>query len=409
MRGAVPLQTTEALPDMTPPFSRLLPVQGLLAVLVVLLPAASCAASTGDVTVTQAAWGRLPDGTPGHLFTLRNARGVTVKFTDYGGVITEIDTPDRNGRSGDIVLGFPTLGGYVVDSAKGGLFFGALIGRYANRLAGGRFALDGHDYQVPVTAPPNSLHGGTRGFDKHIWSVRTVPGGAGEASAELSLVSPDGDQGFPGRLSVHVTYTLTDTNELRLRYQAATDRDTVLNLTNHSYFNLGGNGSGTIEHEILRIAADRYTPTDSTSIPTGAVEPVAGTPLDFRTATMIGTRLRASFPQMVYARGYDQNWVIDGSAGQAPRLAAEIVDPGTGRTMQVLTTQPGLQVYTGNSLDGTYVGSAGTAYRQTDGIAFEAEHYPDSPNHPNFPSTELRPGQSFDQTTIYRFGVSSTR
>lgn len=383
--------------------------QSLVAILLLVPCSGSWAAPRNTVVLTQQEWGVLPDGGHGQLFTLRNAHGVTVRFTNYGGIITEIDTPDRTGAIGDIVLGFPSLNGYVVDSAKGGLFFGALIGRYANRLARGQFTLDGRSYQVPVTTPPNSLHGGSQGFDKRVWTVRPLEAKAGEASAELSLISPDGDQGFPGTLRVHVTYTLTDTDELRLQYRATTDRDTVLNLTNHSYFNLGGNGSGSIEHEVLRIAADRYTPTDSTSIPTGAIDPVANTPLDFRTPTVIGDRLRSSFPQMVYARGYDQNWVVDGVPGQVPRLAAEVSDPRSGRTMQVLTTQPGLQVYTGNSLDGTYVGSAGTAYRQTDGIAFEAQHYPDSPNHSDFPTTELKPGQTFEQTTIYRFGMSRAR
>ncbi|MGI4747435.1 MAG: aldose epimerase family protein [Janthinobacterium lividum] len=383
--------------------------QVFAAALLLLPSSVSWAASDNAVVLTQQEWGALPDGGPARLFTLRNAHGLTVKFTNYGGIITEIDTPDRTGTIGNIVLGFSSLNGYVVDSAKGGLFFGALVGRYANRLARGQFTLDGRSYQVPVTAPPNSLHGGTRGFDKQVWTVRPQEARTGEAGVELSLVSPDGDQGFPGTLRVHVTYTLTDTNELRLQYRATTDRDTVLNLTNHSYFNLGGNGSGTIEHEVLRIAADRYTPTDSTSIPTGAIDPVVNTPLDFRKPTVIGDRLRSSFPQMVYARGYDQNWIIDGVPGQKPRLAAEVSDPRSGRTMQVLTTQPGLQVYTGNSLDGTYVGSAGTAYRQTDGIAFETQHYPDSPNHPTFPTTELKPGQTFEQTTIYRFGMNPAR
>ncbi|WP_323992273.1 MULTISPECIES: aldose epimerase family protein [Nguyenibacter] len=357
------------------------------------------------VTLDRAKFGTMADGTPIEILTLRNAHNVSVRFITYGGIITAIDTPDRTGHVDDIVLGFPDLQGYTVDSAQGGLFFGAMIGRYANRIAKGTFTLGGKTYHVPVTAPPNALHGGTRGFDKYVWTVDGTAAGAHAASATLSMTSPDGDQGFPGTLKVSVTYTLDDHDQLTLHYKATTDQPTVLNLTNHSYFNLGGEGSGSIENEVLQINAARYTPTDPTAIPTGELAPVAGTPLDFRKPMRIGEHLRDDYPQLMFARGYDHNWVVDGQAGAAPRPAARIVDPRTGRTMEVLTSQPGLQVYTSNSLTGAYAGVSHRAYRQTDAIAFEAEHYPDSPNHPSFPTTTLNPGETFDYTTIFRFGV----
>ncbi|GBR01041.1 aldose epimerase family protein [Acetobacter oeni] len=353
-----------------------------------------------------AVFGNLPDGGKARIFTLRNAHGVTVRFTSYGGIITAIDTPDKNGTMADIVLGFPDLKGYAVDSAKGGLFFGALIGRYANRIAKGTYTLNGVEYHVPVTAPPNSLHGGLHGFDKKLWKVRRLDGLSHASGAELTLVSPDGDEGFPGTLTVRVDYILDDTNRLTLHYRATTDKPTVLNLTSHSYFNLGGEGSGNIEHQILTISGDHYTPTDSTSIPTGEIAAVANTPFDFTTPHVIGERLRSNVPQMMYARGYDHNWVINGEYGKEPRLAAHLTDLATGRTLTMFTSQPGLQVYTSNSLDGAYAGPSGRAYRQTDAIAFEAEHYPDSPNHPEFPTTTLQPGQTFDYTTEFRFGVA---
>ncbi|MBB2202516.1 aldose epimerase family protein [Gluconacetobacter tumulisoli] len=356
---------------------------------------------------TRASFGTLPDGRPVEILTLRNVRGITVRFITYGGIITAIETPDRTGHVDDIVLGFPDLQGYTVDSAQGGLFFGAMIGRYANRIARGTFTLNGQAYHVPVTAPPNALHGGTKGFDKQLWHVDGTVSDTHSASATLSMTSPDGDQGFPGTLKVAVTYTLDDRDQLTLHYTATTDRPTVLNLTNHSYFNLGGEGSGSVENQILQINADRYTPTDPTAIPAGELAPVAGTPLDFRKPTRIGDHLRDSFPQLMFARGYDQNWVVNGPSGGAPRLAARILDPKTGRTMEVLTSQPGLQVYTSNSLTGAYAGVSHRAYRQTDAVAFEAEHYPDSPNHPTFPTTTLNPGQTFDYTTVFRFGVQA--
>ncbi|MDE7539431.1 aldose epimerase family protein [Gluconobacter sphaericus] len=354
-------------------------------------------------SVVSQPWGSTPDGKPVRIVTLKNDLGTTARIITYGGIIQSVETPDREGHVQDVVLGFDNLKGYTVDSAKGGLFFGAIIGRYANRLAGGNFPVEGKIYHTDVTAPPNALHGGKKGFDKNVWTIEKTGTNANGAYLTLKLVSPDGDQGFPGKLTTHVTYTLGTDNALSLHYVATTDAPTVLNLTNHSYWNLNGEGSGSIEPEILQINADGFTPTDATSIPTGQIAPVAGTPLDFSKPTVIGDRLRSNDQQMMYARGYDMNWVVNGAYGQAPRLAGKVYDPRSGRSMEILTNQPGLQVYTSNSLDGGYAGVSGHAYRQGDAIAFEAEHYPDSPNHPSFPTTELKPGQTFDYTTIFKF------
>ncbi len=354
-------------------------------------------------TVASQPWGSTPDGKPVRIVTLKNGLGTTARVITYGGIIQSVETPDREGHVQDVVFGFDNLNGYTVDSAKGGLFFGAIIGRYANRLAGGNFPVEGKAYHTDITAPPNALHGGKKGFDKNVWTIEKTGTNASGAYLTLKLVSHDGDQGFPGTLTTHVTYTLGTDNALSLHYVATTDAPTVLNLTNHSYWNLNGEGSGSIEPEILQINADGFTPTDATSIPTGQIAPVAGTPLDFSKPTVIGDRLRSNDQQMMYARGYDMNWVVNGAYGQAPRLAGKVYDPRSGRSMEILTNQPGLQVYTSNSLDGGYAGVSGHAYRQGDAIAFEAEHYPDSPNHPSFPTTELKPGQTFDYTTTFKF------
>ncbi|QNT78216.1 aldose epimerase family protein [Entomobacter blattae] len=362
--------------------------------------------ATGGLSVTHSYYGLTSNRERVERWVLTNHNGMQVSFISYGGIITEINVADKNGKPDNVVLGFGNLDGYTKDSAKGGLYFGALIGRYANRIAKGTFSLDHHTYHLAITAPPNSMHGGIHGFDKRVWHVKALPVAEHSVGAELTMESHDGDQGYPGNLKVAVTYTLDDQNTLSLHYKATTDKPTVLNLTNHSYFNLGGQGSGSIADEVLQINASHYTPTDQYAIPTGEIAPVEGTVFDFRKPMVIGTHLRDDVPQIMYARGYDHNWVIDGEYGKAPRLAARIEDPKTGRFMEVLTSQPGLQVYTSNSLDGTYAGAAHKAFRQTDAVAFEAEHFPDSPNHPKFPSTELRPGQVFDYTTQYHFGVN---
>lgn len=336
------------------------------------------------------------------VYTLTNARGMTVRIATYGGIILSIEVPDRAGTLANVVLGLPTIDGYLA----GHPYFGCITGRYANRIARGTFALDGQTYRLAVNNPPNSLHGGVNGFDKHVWSAEEQTGPAGHA-VKLGRVSPDGEEGYPGNLSVTVTYTLTDDNALRLDYQATTDKSTILNLTNHAHFNLAGEGSGTIENHKLQVNARSYTPVDPTLIPTGEIAPVAGTPLDFTTPHRIGDRIRDGHEQLVIGRGYDHNFVLDrpdpANASLVP--AATLVDPGSGRRLDVSTTQPGIQVYTGNFFDGTDVGTSGRMYRQGDGIALETQHFPDSPNHPHFPSTVLRPGEEFTSTTVFAFST----
>lgn len=356
-------------------------------------------------TLTTAPFGTTLDGKPVSLTTMTSRRGVVVKFMSYGGIITEILTPDRHGHAADIVLGFPNLRDYETKSAEGGLYFGALVGRYANRIDKGRFSLDGHAYKLAINNPPNALHGGMKGFDKQVWDVQPASISGTVVSATLRHTSNDGDQGYPGTLKLVVTYTLTDDDAFSIRYQATTDRDTVLNLTNHSYFNLAGAGSSNgVFQQRLMVAAARYTPVDRNSIPLGPNAPVDGTPFDFRRPMAIGARIRSNDPQLIRAQGYDHNWVLDKRDGTGPQLAARLYDPASGRTLDCLTTQPGIQIYTANGLKGSYAGNGGI-YRQTDGVTLETQHFPDSPNRPEFPSTELKPGQDFDQTTIFRFGL----
>ena len=368
--------------------------------------AAVLGASPGiTATLTTAPFGTTADGKPVSLTTMTNSHGVVVKFMSYGGIITEISTPDRNGRAANIVLGFATLHEYETKSAEGGLYFGALIGRYANRIAKGRFSLGGQDYTLPVNNPPNALHGGFKGFDKQVWEVQPAATSGHAVSAVLRYTSADGEEGYPGTLKVAVTYTLTDENALIIRYQATTDKPTVVNLTNHSYFNLAGAGSTEgVGRQILMVDADDYTPTDSTSIPLGQSAPVANTPFDFRKPTAIGARLRSNDQQLLWAQGYDHNWVLKPSKTKSAQLVATVYDPASGRTLDCLTTEPGVQIYTANFLKGAYAGQGGI-YRQTDAFTLETQHFPDSPNHPGFPTTELKPGQQFDSTTTFRFGA----
>ena len=365
---------------------------------------ALAATSAHAAKLDHAAYGTTKDGKPVEVYTLTNDHGMVVKFLGYGGIITEIDVPGRDGRVANVVLGFRTLDDYETKGAK--VYFGALIGRYANRIGQARFMLDGQEYKLAANNGSNSLHGGNVGFDKQVWQVEllSVTDGAGAA---LTLTSPDGQEGFPGTLKVRVTYTLTNDDALRIAYEAQTDKDTVLNLTNHSYFNLAGNGSGTIEDQILTINADRFTPTDATLIPTGELASVTGTPMDFRSATPIGARLRSSYQPMVYAHGYDHNWVLNNASPGTLTFAARGYDPRSGRVLDCYTTEPGLQVYTSNFLDGAYVGSAGSTYRQADGFTLETQHFPDSPNKPQFPTAELKPGQTFRSETVFRFGTDS--
>jgi aldose 1-epimerase len=344
--------------------------------------------------VTRASFGAI-SGQPVDIFTLRNANGIEIKATNYGGIITSIVVPDRNGRPGDIVLGFDDLQAYVKDSP----YFGAIVGRYGNRIAKGHFALDGHTYTLAVNNGPNHLHGGLKGFDKVIWHAEPL---AGSTGLVLSRRSPDGEEGYPGNLDVRVTYRLTDDNRLVIDYHATTDKATPVNLTQHSYFNLAGEGD-VLGHE-LTIDADRYTPVDANLIPTGELAPVEGTPFDFRKSTAIGARIDTPNLQLKNAGGYDHNWVLN-RKGTGLQLAARVVEPKTGRTLEVSTTQPGLQFYSGNFLDGTLKGKGGRVYVKHAGLCLETQHFPDSPNHPDFPSTILRPGEQYDTQTVFRFGV----
>ena len=352
-------------------------------------------------TVERDAFGTTREGQPVERVTLRSGRGMCVRLMTYGGVILSIEVPDRRGRTDDVVLGYATLADY--EALSGSIYFGALIGRYANRIGGARFSLGGKTYELAPNDSGNTLHGGLRGFDKVVWSVAPHAG----AAATLTTTSADGDEGFPGTVRMHVTYALTDANELRIDYEATTDKATVLNVTNHSYFNLAGNGSGDVGGLLLCVNADRFTPVGANLIPTGEFAPVAGTPLDFREMTPLGARLRSGFPQMVHARGYDHNFVLNKREPGELSFAARAYDPASGRVLDCFTTQPGLQVYTGNFLDGTTVGSAGVAYRQGDGFTLETQHFPDSPNQPAFPSTELRPGETFRSTTVFRFATDA--
>ncbi len=308
----------------------------------------------------------------------------------------------RHGHNANVTLGFSSLDDYVAKSP----YFGCLVGRYANRIANGKFTLDGVTYQLPINNAPNSLHGGTVGFDKHIWATTPFQHGA-DVGLVMRLTSADGDQDYPGELHTTVTYTLTRTNAIRMDYRAfVLNKDTIINLTNHAYFNLAGEGSGSIEDHVLSINADRYTPVNDVLIPTG-IASVHGTPLDFTTPTAIGARLRDGHQQLVFGRGYDHNFVLNRHDSTSLVLAARVHEPRSGRTLSVLTDQPGIQFYSGNFLDGTLVGTGGHMYRQGDGFALESQHFPDSPNHPDFPSTVLRVGDTYQTTTIYQFSATS--
>jgi aldose 1-epimerase len=353
-------------------------------------------------TLEHEPYGKTKDGQAVDVYTMTNDHGMRVRFLSFGGTITEISVPDRTGRVDNVVLGLRSVGDW--ETLPG--HFGAITGRYANRIGGAQFTLNGQTYHLIANNGPNTLHGGPNALDKQVWTVApaTVQDGV---SAALSYVSKDGDQNFPGTLTTKVAYTLTNDNALRIDYTATTDKDTVVNFTNHSYFNLAGNASGSVEPQLLLINADRYTPTDANQIPTGELVPVDGTPLDFRQMMSIGARLHSAFQQMLYGHGYDHNWVLNKGAGEALTFAARGYDPRTGRVIDCLTTEPAVQVYTGNGLNGSLVGSAGITLRQTDGFTLETQHFPDSPNKPNFPTTELKPGQEFHSTTVYRFATDA--
>jgi aldose 1-epimerase len=362
-------------------------------------PQSAAPAQKATPAVSRAPFGTLPDGTAIESFTFTNAHGIEVRAITYGAIIVSLRTPDRTAALADIVLGFDTIDGYLVNSP----YFGAVVGRYGNRIAKGRFTLDGTTYQLALNNGPNHLHGGVKGFNAVAWKGEPFSDGRG-SGVVFSHISPAGDEGYPGALSMHVTYLLTDTNELSVAYEATTDAPTPVNLTQHSYFNLSGHDAGDIlGHEVM-LNASRYTPVDATLIPTGELATVAGTPFDFRTPTAIGARIGAADEQIVRGKGYDHNFVVEPGEG-GTRLAAQVFDPKSGRTLEVTTTEPGVQFYTGNFLDGTLKGKGGAVYGQRNGFCLETQHYPDSPNQPTFPSTILRPGQTLRSTTVFRFGV----
>jgi aldose 1-epimerase len=335
-------------------------------------------------------------------FTLANRHGVRVEVITYGGIIRAIWAPDRHGQLANVTLGFADLAGYLDDNDP---YFGCVAGRYANRIASGVFTLDGESYQLPTNDASNHLHGGVRGFDKHVWDAEEIRED-GAAGVRLARVSPDGEEGYPGTLSAAVSYVLDDDNRLRIDYRAESDRPTIINLTNHTYWNLGGEGTGNVEGHVLQLAASRYTPVDTSLTPTGELVSVTDTPFDFTTPTAIGTRIRESHPQLLIGRGYDHNVVLDRESGDSTLIEAAILrDPGSGRSLAVWTTEPGIQFYSGGYLDGTLVGTSGRTYRQGDGMALETQHFPDSPNHPEFPSTVLRPGEVFTSTTVFAFAT----
>jgi aldose 1-epimerase len=351
------------------------------------------------LTIAKAPWGTMPSGEKVDLYTLANASGMKVTITNYGGIVVSIETPDRDGKTADVALGYDSLEAYLKETP----YFGSIVGRFGNRIDKGRFSLDGVEYQLATNDGPNHLHGGIRGFDKHLWDAEPVEN-ADSVGLRLTRTSPDSEEGYPGALTVTVTYLLDNRNALAIHYEATTDAPTVLNLTNHSYFNLAGQGERDILGHVLRIPASRFTPVNETLIPTGELAPVAGTPLDFTKATPVGERINGDHVQLVRGIGYDHNFVLD-REGDGLALAAEVYEPGSGRVMQVWTTEPAIQFYSGNFLDGTLSGKGGKVYEHRFGFCLETQHYPDSPNQPVFPSTVLRPGETYRQTTEYRFSV----
>lgn len=350
-------------------------------------------------TITSAPFGKTASGAPVELYTLRHSRGMEAQIMTYGGIVTCLTAPDRNGKYADIVLGHDTLAEYIKNNSP---YFGALIGRYGNRIAKGRFVLDGKQYALPTNDGPNSLHGGNIGFDKVVWKAAAMESTANGPQLTLTYLSRDGEEGYPGALSVTAVYTLTEDNALRLDYTATTDKSTIVNLTHHSYFNLRGHGD--ILSHVVQINADRFTPVDSTLIPTGELNPVANTPFDFRKPTAIGARIDVADEQLKFGRGYDHNWVINKKPGELAPMAT-VYEPETGRVLEVSSTEPGLQFYTGNLLDGTQPAKGGSTYAHRTGFCLEPQHFPDSPNRSEFPSTVLKPGQTYTNTIVYRFST----
>jgi len=364
--------------------------------------------ATASPTITSEPFG-VVGSTPVRLFTLNNGRGMTVTITNYGGIVQSINVPDRHGKIANVALGFPNLAGYLTNNSatpgpSGTTYFGAIIGRYANRIANGSFTLNGHVYTLPQNNGTNTLHGGPNAWNTKVWSA-TPSSTAHSVSLALTYTDPAGTNGFPGTVMAKVTYTLNQDDALRIDYTATTDAPTVINLTNHTYFNLAGEGSGTVHGQTMMINANGYTPVNANLIPTGVIAPVAGTAFDFRTPKPIGEDINNGDTQLVLAHGFDHNWVLN-RTGSGLSLAARAADPASGRVLTTWTTEPGVQFYTGNFLQGDLVGTSGKTYRQTDGFTLETQHFPDSPNQPSFPSTVLNPGTPFQSSTVYQFSVA---
>jgi aldose 1-epimerase len=365
---------------------------------------ATIASAKEKPEVSKQSFGKAPSGEEVSIYTLKNSNGMTAEITNYGGIIVKLTAPDKNGKYEDVVLGFNSLDDYVKDNSP---YFGALIGRYGNRIGQGKFTLNGKTYTLAKNNEPNgipcSLHGGLKGFDKVVWKAEPLLV-KNTAGLKLEYLSKDGEEGYPGNLKVTVTYWLTNKNEVKIEYSAVTDKPTPVNLTNHSYFNLKGEGNGDIlDHELI-LNADRFTPVDKGLIPTGKLESVKGTPFDFTSAHKIGERVDENNEQLKIARGYDHNWVLN-HKGNKLSLAASVYEPTTGRVLEVFTTQPGIQFYCGNFLDGSLKGKSGKPYNFRNGFALETQHFPDSPNHPNFPNTILKPGETLKSTTIFKFST----
>jgi aldose 1-epimerase len=356
-----------------------------------------CSSASGSESIVRSPFGETTDGKAVELYTLTNANGMQVAITTYGGIVVSLTAPDRKDNYADVVLGFDDLDGYLA----GHPYFGALIGRYGNRIAKGKFTLEGTEYTLATNNNENHLHGGLAGFDKKVWRARGALTRAG-VTLTLNCVSADGEEGYPGKLEVKVVYTLTGDDELKIEYSATTDKATPINLTNHSYFNLAGQGTGDILGHELTINADRFTPVDAGLIPTGELKPVEGTPFDFRKGTAIGARIEADDEQLKFGGGYDHNFVLN-KDGNDLTLAASVYEPKTGRVVEVYTTEPGVQFYCGNFLDGSNVGKGGKVYNFRNGFCLETQHFPDSPNQPKFPSTILKPGEEYSTTTVYKF------
>jgi aldose 1-epimerase len=359
-------------------------------------PPAAVQSAPASARVSRASFGMLPDQTPVEIFTLTNGHGIEVRAMTYGGIIVSLRVPDRAGKVDDIALGYDAAAAYAQNNSP---YFGAIIGRYGNRIAKGRFSLDGREYTLATNNGPNHLHGGVKGFDKVMWAATPTADGVA-----FTYTSADGEEGYPGKLTVKVTYTLSERDELAVDYEATTDKPTVVNLTQHTYFNLAGQGTRDVLDHRLQINADRYTPVDATLIPTGELAPVAGTPFDFRQATRIGTHINDDHPQIKNGLGFDHNWVLNRTGGGLQH-AARVMEPTTGRTLDISTTEPGLQFYSGNFLDGTITGKQGHVYQKRYGFCLETQHFPDSPNKPQFPPTTWAPGQTYRSRTVFTFGV----